>query len=194
MIGAWSVSIAALLAALSIGLQGCATTRPTKSEIEAHRDEIREIAHKTVAQIIKEYPEARAMLEKASGYAVFSDFGYKLLFMGSALGKGVAIDNTTKQATFMKVFETQAGVGLGAHKFRVLFIFESRYAFDEFVNSGWEFGGGAEAAIRTSTQGGGGMLGATVSPGVMMYQLSEKGAIVGISITGAKYYKDDELN
>jgi hypothetical protein len=37
-------------------------------------------------------------------------------------------------------------------------------------------------------------MGASVSPGVTMYQLTEKGIIVGISITGAKYYKDDNLN
>jgi hypothetical protein len=65
---------------------------------------------------------------------------------------------------------------------------------DSFVNSGWEFGGSTAAALQTSTEGVGGRLGATVAPGVTMYQLSETGAIVGISITGAKYYKDDELN
>jgi len=32
------------------------------------------------------------------------------------------------------------------------------------------------------------------SNGVKMYQLSDTGAIVGVSITGAKYYKDDNLN
>ncbi len=194
MIRALSVTMVSLLVAFSFSLQGCATTRPTRSQIEAQRGEIREMAHQTVAHIRKEYPEARSMLDKAAGYAVFSDFGYKLLFMGSAMGKGVAIKNDTKRATFMKMFEMQPGLGLGAHKFRVLFVFETHKAFDQFVTSGWEFGGGAEAAIKTGTQGGGGMLGATVSPGVLMYQLSEKGAIVGISITGAKYYKDDELN
>jgi hypothetical protein len=29
---------------------------------------------------------------------------------------------------------------------------------------------------------------------VTMYQLSEQGAIVGISIAAAKYYKNDQLN
>jgi hypothetical protein len=32
------------------------------------------------------------------------------------------------------------------------------------------------------------------SEGVKMYQLNEVGLIVGVSITGAKYYKDKELN
>jgi hypothetical protein len=30
--------------------------------------------------------------------------------------------------------------------------------------------------------------------GVKMYQLDDTGAVVGVSITGAKYYKDDDLN
>jgi len=29
---------------------------------------------------------------------------------------------------------------------------------------------------------------------VLMYQISEEGAIVGVSITGAKYYPDPDLN
>jgi len=29
---------------------------------------------------------------------------------------------------------------------------------------------------------------------VLMYQVSEEGAIVGVSITGAKYYPDSDLN
>ncbi len=186
--------MASLVAALSIGLQGCATTRPTRSHIEAQRGEIREMAHQTVAHIKREYPEAHTRLEKAAGYAVFSDFGYKILFTGSASGKGIAINNATKRATFMKMFELTAGLGFGAQKFRVLFVFESHKAFDQFINSGWEFGGSTEAALKTSTQGAGGMLGVTVSPGVVMYQISDEGAIVDVSITGAKYYKDDELN
>jgi hypothetical protein len=42
---------------------------------------------------------------------------------------------------------------------------------------------------------GGAMAGAvTVSKGVQMFQLNDEGAIVGVSLTAAKYYKDKELN
>jgi hypothetical protein len=34
----------------------------------------------------------------------------------------------------------------------------------------------------------------TVSKGVKMFQLNDEGAIVGVSLTAAKYYKDKELN
>ncbi len=37
-------------------------------------------------------------------------------------------------------------------------------------------------------------MGVAVAPGMLMYQLSDQGAIVGVSITGAKYYPDPNLN
>ena len=40
----------------------------------------------------------------------------------------------------------------------------------------------------------GSQLGAVVAPGVLMYQFSDQGAMVGVSITGAKYYRDPDLN
>ena len=65
---------------------------------------------------------------------------------------------------------------------------DSPQAFDQFVYSGWEFGGNVMASAQTPTQSMGNQLGVSVSPGVLMYQLSDQGAIVGVSITGAKYY------
>jgi len=67
-------------------------------------------------------------------------------------------------------------------------------AFDQFVDSGWEFGANAMASAQTRTQQMGSQLGVSVSPGVLMYQLSDQGAIVGVSLTGAKYYPDPNLN
>jgi hypothetical protein len=34
----------------------------------------------------------------------------------------------------------------------------------------------------------------TLSKDVYMFQVDTKGAIVGVSLTGAKFYKDKELN
>jgi hypothetical protein len=50
------------------------------------------------------------------------------------------------------------------------------------------------ASAQTRTQQMGSQLGVSVSPGVLMYQLSDQGAIVGVSITGAKYFPDPNLN
>ncbi|MCX7110535.1 MAG: YSC84-related protein [Proteobacteria bacterium] len=181
-----------LLGILLLGLQGCATL--TTDQIDQQRAETREMADQTLAQVKQQYPSARSKLNKAAGYAVFSNFGFKFMFGGSSRGKGLAFNNATKQTTFMRMIELQPGFGFGVQKFRIVFIFTTPEAYSQFVNSGWQFGASTTASLNNGTQGLGGGLGVVVSPGVEMYQISETGAIVGISISGAKYYKDDELN
>jgi hypothetical protein len=50
------------------------------------------------------------------------------------------------------------------------------------------------ASAKTSSQGGAVAGALTVSPGVKLFPINAEGAIVGVSITAAKYYKDTELN
>jgi len=113
---------------------------------------------------------------------------------GAAHGGGLAVSNATKQVTYMKMFELQPGYGFGVENFRNVFVFDTADAFSQFVNSGWEFGADAMAAAQQGTQGGSAATGVVMSPGVTMYQLTQDGLIAGISITGAKYYKDEALN
>jgi lipid-binding SYLF domain-containing protein len=192
------ILIVSLIAALGLGLQSCSTgpmSQPlSETQVEEQRAEIREMARQTLAQLYSQYPSAPRQIENAAGYAVFSNFGFKFLFMGSANGEGLAVNNATRRDTFMKMVELQPGYGFGVQQFRVVFIFETPQAFNQFVYSGWEFGGSAMATATTQTQQMGSQLGVTVSPGVRMYQLNQEGAIVGVSITGAKYYQDDSLN
>jgi lipid-binding SYLF domain-containing protein len=167
----------------------------SKSEKNDQRDEVRGMTQVTLDELFQNEPAAKSAVLDASGYAVFSDFGFKVMFLGGAKGKGVAVNNATKQETFMKMVELQPGLGLGAQKFRIVFIFEHQDAFNSFVTSGWELGANALAAAKDDKGEGGASAGAvTVSDGVKMYQLSDTGIIVGVSITGAKYYKDDDLN
>ncbi len=180
---------------LCLGMLACSTTPKSKSEKDAARDEVRTMTAQSLNQLYQKEPAAKGAVANAAGYAVFSDFGLKVLFMGGAGGKGMAVNNATKQEIFMKMGEFQPGLGLGAEKYRIVLIFENPDAFHKFVTSGWEVGANAMAAAKDSKGEGGGAAGAvTVSDGVKMYQLSETGAIVGVSITAAKYYKDDDLN
>jgi len=175
---------------------GCAGTKSqSQSEKNAARDSVRAMTEQTLAQLYQKEPAAKGAVAGAAGYAVFSDFGFKVMFLGGAKGKGTAVNNATKQETFMKMLEFQPGLGVGAEKYRLVFIFENPDAFHKFVTSGWELGANAMAAAKDDKGKGGGAAGAlTVSDGVKMYQLSDTGVIVGVSITGAKYYKDDDLN
>jgi lipid-binding SYLF domain-containing protein len=186
--------IVSAMVLLSLFLFSCATAPPSKSEKEQQQDSVRDMANKTLSDLYTKHPAAKSAIAKAAGYAVFSDFGFKVMFMGGARGKGLAVNNASKQETFMEMLELQPGMGLGASRFRVVFIFETPKAFNAFVTSGWEFGANAMAVAKTRTEGGALAGAVTASKGVKMLQLNEEGAIAGVSLTGAKYYKDKTLN
>ena len=180
---------------LCVGMLACSTPVKSKSEKEANRDSIRAMASQTLAGLYQNEPAAKDAVADAAGYAVFSDLGFKVMLMGGAHGKGLAVNNATKQETFMEMLELQPGLGVGAENYRLVLIFENPDAFNKFVTSGWEFGANAMAAAKNDKGGGAADAGAlTFSEGVRMYQLSETGIIVGVSLTGAKYYKDEDLN
>ena len=189
-----SVVIVSAVVLLSLALFSCATGPLSKSEKTQQQDSVRDMANKTLSDLFKTHPAAKDAIAKAPGYAVFSDFGFKVMFLGGAGGSGVAVNKARKQEIFMKMAEFQPGLGLGAAKFRLVFIFETLDAFDNFVTSGWEAGANAMASAKTKTQGGALASAVTVSEGVKMVQLNEEGAILGVSLTAAKFYKDTELN
>jgi lipid-binding SYLF domain-containing protein len=170
------------------------SARATDSKVEQKQIEIREMAQDTLQRLYKANPKTRAAIKHASGYAVFSNLGVKILVAGSGNGRGLAIDNKSKQETFMKMLEVQAGLGMGVKKFRVIFVFDNHSAFNNFVNSGWQFGGQSTAAAKVGDAGGSLAGAVSVSDGVWMYQLTDKGLALEITAKGTKYYKDDDLN
>ncbi len=189
-----SFEIALAMVLLSLALISCATSPPSQPEKAEKQDSIREMSKQTLTQLYARNPAVKPEVAKAAGYAVFSDFGFKFMFLGGAGGSGVAVNNATRQETFMKMAELQPGLGFGVAKFRLVFIFETQEAFDRFVTSGWEAGANAMASAKTRTEGGALAGAVSVSKGVKMFQLNEEGAIVGVSLTAAKYYKDKDLN
>ena len=180
---------------LCFGLQACETTPLTQSQKDEKRAEVRDMANQSLEQLYAAHPQARDAVENAAGYAVFSDIGFKLMYGGSEKGNGIAINNATKQETFMKMFEVQPGLGLGVSKFRLIMVFDTPDEFDHFITSGWEAGAGAMAAAKDKETHEGAWAGAvSFSNGVHMFQVTEEGLIVGVSIQGGKFYKDKELN
>ena len=163
----------------------------TKEEKQA---ELRKKAEATLERLYKARPSAKAAVKEAAGYAVFNNGGVKILVAGGGRGQGIAVNNSTQKIVYMKMREIQAGLGMGAKKFSTIFVFENKGALERFINSGWEFGGQTTAAAKTK-DGGGSLQGATsVSPGVWMYQLTDKGLALELTGKGTKYFKDGDLN
>jgi lipid-binding SYLF domain-containing protein len=161
---------------------------------EEKQAEVRKVTAKTLEQLYKAEPAARAKIERAAGYAVFSNFGMKIFVAGGGKGEGVAVNNKTRAETFMKMVEMQAGLGMGVKKFRLVWVFDTPAAFDSFVNKGWELGGQATAAAQKGGQGTAAAGAMPVSAGVWLYQLTGDGIALELTAKGTKYYKDEELN
>jgi lipid-binding SYLF domain-containing protein len=179
---------------ISSAIPDLALGKDTKETKDKDRAEIRKMAQDTLSRLYKVQPAARKAVEGSAGYAVFSNFGMKIFVGGSGSGKGVAINNKTKKDTFMKMFEVQAGLGMGIKKFRLVWVFENTKEFDAFVNSGWELGAQANASAKTGSQGAALAGAMAVAPGVWVYQMTDDGLALELTAKGTKYYKDDNLN
>jgi lipid-binding SYLF domain-containing protein len=170
------------------------TPQTPDPQIDKKQAEVRKMAHDTLQRLYRAQPLTRAAIKASAGYAVFSNKGVKILVAGSGKGQGIAVNNESQKETFMKMLEVQAGLGMGVKKFQVIFIFDNNKAFTDFVESGWQFGGQTTAAAKGGDKGGALAGAASVSDGVWMYQLTEKGLALEITAKGTKYYKDDDLN
>ena len=193
-----TVSIPGIVITFLILVSFMATSVPvlaaTKEQIEQQKADIQKMANETLERLYATQPSAKKAINKAAGYAVFSNFGMKIFFAGGGSGKGLAVNNKTGNSTFMKLIEVQAGLGMGVKKFRLIWVFENQSDLDSFINSGWEFGGQATAAAQASGEGGGLAGAMSIKPGVWLYQLTDDGLALELTAKGTKYYKDDNLN
>jgi lipid-binding SYLF domain-containing protein len=182
------------VAVVALGLlSGCVTT-PKGDTPSEQRGEVQKMRTDTLAELYKVHPPAKARIQKAVGYAVFSNVGINLIFLSAAGGWGVAHDNKSGQDIYMKMLSGGLGLGLGAKDFRGVFVFTTREAFTNFTESGWEAGAQADAAAKSGNKGGAAAGAVTVAPGMDLYQLTEHGLALQATIQGTKYYRDDELN
>ena len=193
-VGLLILSIALMVSTPALAPGQSKEDKEKQAKADKERQEIRQNTKEILARLYKAQPSAKAAIEKAVGYAVFSNFGLKILVAGSGKGKGLAVDNKTKKETFMKMFEIQAGLGFGAKKFSLIWVFETPEAFGTFVNSGWELGSQTSVAAKAGEKGGSIQGAMSVSPGVWLFQLTESGLALELTAKGTKYSKDDDLN
>jgi lipid-binding SYLF domain-containing protein len=156
--------------------------------------EVKKAAQAALAAVYKLQPSARKAVESAAGYAAFSNFGMKILVAGGGSGEGIAVNNKTKAMTYMKMAEIQAGLGFGVKKFQLVWMFDTEKSLNDFINSGWEFGGQATAAAKSGDKGSAYQGAVSVAPGVWLYQVTDKGLALELTAKGTKYYKDSDLN
>ncbi|MBD3801390.1 MAG: hypothetical protein IE886_08160 [Campylobacterales bacterium] len=161
---------------------------------EEKRQEVQKMKAETLAMLYKEAPEAKAMIKKAYGYAVFSNIGVNIILVSAGGGSGVAHDNQTGKDTYMNMGTVGVGLGLGIKDFRGVFLFENKTVYEDFINKGWEANAQADAAAKADDKGAAFGGAVTVAPGIRLYQLTKAGLALQATIQGTKYWQDEELN
>lgn len=182
------IPVVLLLSASLLG--GCKS--PGNSTFQEKRDSVLQMRSDALAEFREHHPGIDRQVQEAKGYAVFSNFGLKVLLAGGGHGFGVARDNATQRDTFMRMGEASAGMEFGEKDFRVLFVFNTEKAMRDFVDEGWDIGGDAQAA-KLMGEGTGIAQSASIGD-IDIYQLTSTGASLQAAVGGTRYWKDKDLN
>jgi lipid-binding SYLF domain-containing protein len=177
----WIAVLLVICLTMSFGAAALADDDEDRAEIDA-------MAKETLKELFAAKEEAKGLYDKAVGYAVFSNVKVQL-GLGGGGGKGVAVTKAGDR-TYMKMGTGGVGFGIGATKYKVIFLFETEKALKSFVESGWQADTSAQAAAGDASAGAG----VTFKQGVAYYQITDKGVIASADITGTKYWKDDDLS
>ena len=182
-----------IIPAIALALLSVSTVCAADSK-EEKQSKIRKGVSQTLQDLYKLHPSAQGAIQKAAGYAVFKNFGTNLLVVSTASGSGIAVNNQSKQETFMKMISAGAGLGVGVKDFRVIFVFQTEKALNEFLTSGWSGSAQSDAAAKAGKSGGAISGAVEVAPDVYVYQITKNGLALQLTLQGTKYYKDDDLN
>jgi len=162
--------------------------------VAQQQEGILKTSNDTLKALYQVQPKAKELIEKSAGYATFSNFGMKILIAGGGTGSGVVIQKDGIKPIYMNMAEVQAGLGFGIKSFQNIFVFQTKAALNDFVNSGWTFGGQVTAAAKYEKDGDAYQDAVVVAPGVLMYQLTDSGLAAEITGKGTKYYKNTDLD
>jgi lipid-binding SYLF domain-containing protein len=143
-----TIAFALVIAILSARVCGAGDSDDEK------RQKTRKMSADVLTNLYKTEPASKAAIQKAAGHAVFNNMGVNVLLLSTARGSGLAVNNKTKEETFMKMVSAGGGLGMGVKDYDVVFFFETEKAFAEFLDSGWSGSGQADAAAKAGDKGG----------------------------------------
>ena len=183
--------LAVAVAALVL-LGGCMS--PNGDTTQDKRQAIHKMKSETLAKLYLLEPGAKAQIQGAVGYAVFSNVGVNLILLSAGSGYGVVEHRGSSAETYMKMVTGGIGIGLGVKDFRGVFVFTTEAALKGFIENGWDASAQADAAAKAGEKGGAWAGAVDVAPGIKLYQITEHGLALQATIQGTKYWKADDLN
>lgn len=169
---------------------------PKGDDLEEKRAAVRKDRDEILAKLCATNPEAKAKIAGAAGYGTFNNKNMNLFLLSTGHGYGMITDKSGKE-TFMAMGSLGGGVGVGAKDLSVVFIFKRADVMNKFIESGWQFGGEADATAKVGSQGGAAAKeGAVDTAGNLfeVYQMTDTGVALQATVAGTKYWKDKKLN
>ena len=183
--------VAALAVPAAAGLFGAKGDNP-----EEKRAAVRKDRDAILAKLYVAHPDAKEKIKRAAGYGTFNNKNLNLFLLSSGHGYGMVTDKGGKE-TFMAMASLGGGVGIGAKDLSVVFIFKTPEVMRKFVESGWQFGGEADATAKAGDKGAAASKEAaadTAANVFEIYQLTDTGVALQATVAGTKYWKDADLN
>ena len=182
------------LATLLLCLLTVTTAFAASNSVAEQRRQVDELHDRTLEKLYAKYPHAQRVINECYAYATLSNSGVKILFVGSSHGRGLAINNQTGERVYLRMKELSAGLGLGAKEYNLIFLINTREAWDNFIVGKTRFGASAEASADDGVSGGSIEGAEYVAPGVWVFQMTTKGLALEATLKGTKIYKDKDLN
>lgn len=180
-----------LLTFLILGmLSGCASKKFNKAE---HRIDVLEMSQEVLQELYEQQPDVKQKVRDGAGYAVFQNANVNFIVASVGSGYGVVIDNKTNRKTYMKMAEAGVGFGAGIKDFSLVMIFHDKEAMERFVEQGWSAGAQADASAKAGDQGAA-VGGEVTLDNVTIYQITQSGIALQLTIKGTRIWKDPDLN
>ena len=177
-----------------VGVLCSACARPKGDTPQEKRNFVLQMKDNALAKLYAEKPYAREVVNKAAGYAVFSNFNTQLLVIGSGNGYGVAIDNSNGNEIFMRMAEGAVGLGVAFKDFEEVIVFNNKEIFYNFITEGWNYSAQGDAVAKYDDDGGAATGEVPLNSDVVVFQMTKDGIALRATIGASKFWIDDELN
>lgn len=185
-------SLILLLLVICLMVGACA--RPKGDTPAEKRAFVQQMKNDTLAELYAKKPYTKELIQKAAGYAVFSNFNTQLLIVGSGNGYGVAVDNSNGDNIYMKMAEGGVGLGVALKDFREVVVFNNKAVFNQFITEGWSYGAQGDAAAKYKDDGGATSAEVPLDSDVVVFQLTQDGIALRANIAASKVWIDGDLN
>ena len=174
------------IAALAIFASGAVRAQDDAAE---RRAELDANSNETLQKLYAAVVGSKALYDEAAGYAVFSATKAGFGISGGG-GSGIAFDKDAGKAVYMKMAMGGIGFTYGAQRYDIVMLFQSGARLKAFIDGGWDAGAAAEASAGADSA----EAGVAFIDGAAVFTLTGTGAMASASVSGTRFWVDEDLN